>query len=74
MINLVKNGGLALVCSLLIDLISHYMPSGMKSLYQKGAIPIHILILIIFIVFIVKKFNIRIIYSRFSSVGRATDL
>ena len=55
MINLVKNGGLALVCSLLIDLISHYMPSGIKHLYQKGSIPIHVLILIIFIVFIVVR-------------------
>ena len=55
MINLVKNGGLALVCSLLIDLISHYMPSGIKHLYQKGSIPLHVLILIIFIVFIVVR-------------------
>ncbi len=55
MFNLIKNGGLALVCSLFIDLISHYMPSGIKYLYQQGSIPIHILILIIFIVFIVVR-------------------
>jgi len=55
MFNLVKNGGLALVCSLFIDFISHYMPKELKSLYQKGAIPIHILILIIFIVFVVVR-------------------
>lgn len=55
MFNLVKNGGLALVCSLLIDFIFHYMPSGVKSFYQQMSIPIHILILIIFIVFIVVR-------------------
>ena len=31
------------------------MPSGIKHLYQKGSIPIHVLILIIFIVFIVVR-------------------
>ena len=31
------------------------MPNGIKYLYQKGSIPIHVLILIIFIVFIVVR-------------------
>ena len=55
MLNLVKNGGLSLVCSLLIDFIFHYMPNGIKSFYQQMSIPTHILILIIFIVFIVVR-------------------
>ena len=55
MLNLVKSGGVALICSLFIDVISHYMPYGIKHLYQQVSIPFHILILIIFIVFIVVR-------------------
>ncbi len=55
MLNLIKTGGLAIFCSFLIDIIAHLLPEGIESFYNKLSIPIHILVLIIFIVYVIVK-------------------